>query len=130
VGRGASRRASGGPPRLARLAPALPLALLWPLNASDAVQASVLHREPEMFDYDRYTDADGYGRMGEWVRAHTPAGSVVAAGDTYLFHFWSRPLTVWLPAAEPGSDADLAAAATHVATRPVSLAEAAFAHTP
>jgi hypothetical protein len=86
VGRGASRRASGGPPRLARLAPALPLALLWPLNASDAVQASVLHREPEMFDYDRYTDADGYGRMGEWVRAHTPAGTVVAAGDTYLFH--------------------------------------------
>ena len=107
--RAAGRAAHARP--LARLLPALPLALLALANLADAAQASVLRREPEMFDYDRYTDADGYRRMGEWVRAHTPAGSVVAASNTYIFHFWSRRLTVWLPDVPPGGEAGVAAAA-------------------
>jgi hypothetical protein len=76
------------------------------------VQASVLHRRPEMFDFYRWGDFEGYHRMADWVRVNTPASSIVGTRSTYVFHFWSRRQVLWLPSVEPGaSDSTIAAGA-------------------
>jgi 4-amino-4-deoxy-L-arabinose transferase-like glycosyltransferase len=87
------------------------LVLIGFTNFARTVQASVLHRRPEMFDFYRWGDFRGYRRMAEWVRASTPASSVIGTRATYIFHIWSRRQVLWLPYAEPGA-ADSAIAAT------------------
>jgi hypothetical protein len=122
-----ARRPAHGDAAWLRAATLAPLAVVGAANLADSVQASVLRAEPEMFDYARYTDADGYRRMGEWVRAHTDPRGVVAASNSYIFHFWSRRQTVWLPT--PADDgAGLAEAArgdrlAYVALDSVTIAQ-------
>jgi 4-amino-4-deoxy-L-arabinose transferase-like glycosyltransferase len=86
------------------------LAFIALANFARTVQASVLHRQPEMFDFYRWGDFAGYRRMGEWVRANTPASGIVGTRGTYVFHVWSRRKVLWLPYVEPGaSDSTIAA---------------------
>jgi 4-amino-4-deoxy-L-arabinose transferase-like glycosyltransferase len=81
-------------------------------NFARTVQASVLHRQPEMFDFYRWGDFEGYRQMAEWMRVNTPPTGVVATRSTYVFHLWSRHPVLWLPAVEPGaSDSAIAATA-------------------
>ena len=86
------------------------LALIGTWNFARTVEASVVHRKPEMFDFYRWGDFRGYQRMATWTRANTPASSVIATRGAYIFHFWSRRQVLWLPAVPPGgSDSVIAA---------------------
>jgi 4-amino-4-deoxy-L-arabinose transferase-like glycosyltransferase len=87
------------------------LAFIGAWNFARTVQASVLHRQPEMFDFYRWGDFRGYQRMAEWTRANTPASSVIGTRGAYVFHFWSRRRVLWAPYTSPGSN-DSAIAAT------------------
>lgn len=79
------------------------LTLIAFVNFARTVQASVLHQRPEMFDFYQYGDFLGYQRMADWARMHTPPSSVFGTRSTYIFHFFSRRRTLWLPWVPPGS---------------------------
>jgi hypothetical protein len=80
------------------------LGLLAGLNLVGTVEASFLHRKPEMFDYDRYVDADGYRAMAQWLRDHSLPDSIVSTRNTYIFHLWARRHVVWRPDLPGGGD--------------------------
>lgn len=80
------------------------LSLLVGLNLVGTVEASILHRKPEMFDYDRYVDADGYRAMAQWLHDHSPDDSIVSTRNTYIFHIWARRHVVWRPDLPGGGD--------------------------
>lgn len=86
------------------------LTLIAFINFARTAQASVLHRRPEMFDFYQYGDFVGYQRMADWARAHTAPSSVFGTRNTYIFHFFSRRLTLWLPWVPPGSPDSLVGA--------------------
>lgn len=86
------------------------LSLIGVGNFARTVQASVLHRQPEMFDFYRWGDFRGYQRMAVWTRANTPAPSVIGTRGPYIFHFWSRRQVLWLPYIPPGSSDSMIAA--------------------
>jgi 4-amino-4-deoxy-L-arabinose transferase-like glycosyltransferase len=88
------------------------LAFIALANFARTVQASVLHRQPEMFDFYRWGDFAGYRRMAEWIRVNTPESGIVSTRGAYVFHVWSRRHVLWLPNVEPGaSDSMIAATA-------------------
>jgi 4-amino-4-deoxy-L-arabinose transferase-like glycosyltransferase len=98
--------------RWSRAATLALLAFIGLANFARTVQASVLHRQPEMFDFYRWGDFTGYRGMAEWVRVNTPASGIVATRGTYVFHLWSHRRVLWLPYVAPGaSDSTIAAAA-------------------
>jgi 4-amino-4-deoxy-L-arabinose transferase-like glycosyltransferase len=86
------------------------LALIGVWNFARTVEASVVHRKPEMFDFYRWGDFRGYQRMAEWTRANTPASSVIGTRGAYIFHFWSRRQVLWLPDIPRGSSDSVIAA--------------------
>jgi 4-amino-4-deoxy-L-arabinose transferase-like glycosyltransferase len=86
------------------------LALVGAWNLARTVQASVLHRRPEMFDFYRWGDFRGYQRMAEWTRANTPDSSVIGTRGPYVFHIWSRRRVLWLPDITSGTDDSVIAA--------------------
>jgi len=87
------------------------LAFIGAWNLARTVQASVLHRQPEMFDFYRFGDFRGYQRMAEWTRANTPASSVIGTRGPYIFHIFSRRRVLWLPDVTHGTDDSVIAAA-------------------
>lgn len=107
---GAWRRGRAGTadgPRVARpgpLAVAVPAALVLMLAAHSA-WTRWAHPGTGIFDYYRYDDWPGLMRVARWTGRHTPARSVVATRQPYLFHVWAdRPVT-WLPPGEEGAEA-------------------------
>lgn len=84
--------------------PTITAAALLPLLAlglQDTLQASVWHEEREMFDYYGLPGQEGYHRMARWAATALPPGSVVATRNAYIFHFWARHRTTWLPPFDP-----------------------------
>ena len=86
------------------------LTLIAFINFARTVEASVVHRRPEMFDFYQYGDFVGYQRMADWARTHTSPSSIFGTRSTYIFHFFSRRLTLWLPWVPPGSPDSLVGA--------------------
>jgi hypothetical protein len=112
--------------RLPRRAALAVLAVLLALNGVATVRSSVLHTQPEMFDYYRFDRWAELRRMASWMRDHTPPETVVMTTHPHQVHFWSRRRVVrYVRAPDTLSDqgvldAIAAAGASHVAVSPFS----------